>query len=958
MSGATLGDIRVVLDAVTASFQRGMAGAAQATTAVGSAATSAAHALRSAGEAIDRFEKSAKRAGVSVDGLADAAKTVGLAGLAAGAGILAAVDAAADAEKRQRALSVAFGDGANAFRAFAGELSTSTGSSAREIEGLSSSIQLMLTNLLGSRGAAQQATQALASLAVDAASVFPVSTAEAFEAFAAALRGENDPIEKLGVSLKEATLAAKAAELGFSGAFAKLSTSQQTAARLAAIQEQLAQVTGKAAEAQDSLSASLARASDGFSGLLEGIGTVIAQQDAFKGFIGVVNQGLQDMVGSLDAIAKARGFEEAGNIAGAVGDKLRRIREEIAKTTNELAGFNFKRLNGGLTGQDIQVVETLLARLETLKKRQAEIVGQQRKTTSSDGTKKSVFDPDAAKHAQKAAEAAASLLADLRAASEIDFPEIAKIVSNLEKARLEQTKLRAEGVATDPTLPPQVAAAQLGRLIATADQDSLAETIVAVRRAADSLGISFAEIARQVPAVLDALPNPRGRIGNPFLADDSISQIAAQTGRRLAGLSDKVEAATSAYDQGHEPLLQFTRDFPEVAAAATAGFGDVTSALKGDLSGLTRAVGGALGQQVETQFDARFAGIGAEVGASFAAAGLGVAAALAAVGEIILAPVLAFAGRFTEADNRVGAIASDTGQSALAGGLAGLFAASGFGPFSIAVAPVTAALGAMQGAALAAAQQTEAFGKVQEAVGFIVDEVVGHFEPLGQKMFAFVGILDELGAAFAPLFDILAGDGLVRVLFDVTKAAAESLLFFAGVANEISLGLVSVSRALNPNDPGLAQTEAGLLLLRNSLKEAAADIDSLGFDDAARQGAKNAALEEAHRKAQDAADAARKAADDAAAKAATDLSSALFNATRDFKVEGYRFRSQDALSPASPIGPLSTGPVVSTPAVGGTQLIVEGDVVVQTSDPDRFFRELEKRARKKSVAATGSPLGG
>jgi len=73
-------------------------------------------------------------------------------------------------------------------------------------------------------------------------------------ALSSALKGERDPIERYGVSLKQASIDAKAAELGFTKVGGSFDNEAQQAATLALIMEQTADAHGAFAREGDTLS--------------------------------------------------------------------------------------------------------------------------------------------------------------------------------------------------------------------------------------------------------------------------------------------------------------------------------------------------------------------------------------------------------------------------------------------------------------------------------------------------------------------------------------------------------------------------------------------------------------------------------------------------------------------------------------------------------------------------------
>jgi len=88
-------------------------------------------------------------------------------------------------------------------------------------------------------------------LGADLSSMFGGTTREAVEALSSALKGERDPIERYGVSLKQAEIDAKAAALGFQKVGGSFSNEAQQAATLALIMEQTKDAHGNFARESD-----------------------------------------------------------------------------------------------------------------------------------------------------------------------------------------------------------------------------------------------------------------------------------------------------------------------------------------------------------------------------------------------------------------------------------------------------------------------------------------------------------------------------------------------------------------------------------------------------------------------------------------------------------------------------------------------------------------------------------
>lgn len=157
-------------------------------------------------------------------------------------------------------------------------------------------------------------TRNLITQGADMASMFGGTTKDAVEAISSALKGERDPIEKYGVSLKQATIDAKAAEMGFTKVGGSLSTEATQAATLAIIMQQTADAHGNFAKEADTMQGQQQRLSAGWENIKASIGTaflpVLTQAMAF------VNTSVMP---GLTAFADKLG---TGGLAGAFGPLL------------------------------------------------------------------------------------------------------------------------------------------------------------------------------------------------------------------------------------------------------------------------------------------------------------------------------------------------------------------------------------------------------------------------------------------------------------------------------------------------------------------------------------------------------------------------------------------------------------------------------------------------------------
>ena len=179
--------------------------------------------------------------------------TVAAAGAAAiGVAGAKAVSAAADLEQSTGAIEAVFKGGADQMKAFADTAASSVGLTKNEYQELGTLLGAQLKNGGTSIDQLAGKTNDLIGVAADLSAQFGGST-DAVAALSSALKGERDPIERYGVSLKQASIDAKAAELGFQKVGGSFDNEAQQAATLALIMEQTADAHGAFAREGDTL---------------------------------------------------------------------------------------------------------------------------------------------------------------------------------------------------------------------------------------------------------------------------------------------------------------------------------------------------------------------------------------------------------------------------------------------------------------------------------------------------------------------------------------------------------------------------------------------------------------------------------------------------------------------------------------------------------------------------------
>lgn len=183
---------------------------------------------------------------------------VAVAGIAAAAGLGSffkdAVGQAADLEQSVGAIETVFKGSADQMLSWSKSAATAVGLTQNEYNELGTLIGTQLKNGGTSMDEIAGKTNDLIGVGADLSSMFGGTTADAVDALSSALKGERDPIERYGVSLNQASIDAKAAELGFQKVGGSLSQQANQAATLALIMDQTADAHGNFGKEADTLS--------------------------------------------------------------------------------------------------------------------------------------------------------------------------------------------------------------------------------------------------------------------------------------------------------------------------------------------------------------------------------------------------------------------------------------------------------------------------------------------------------------------------------------------------------------------------------------------------------------------------------------------------------------------------------------------------------------------------------
>lgn len=199
------------------------------------------------------------------------------AAMAIGAGAIAIgkdlVNLASQAEQSRGAVDSVFGEFAAQIEQLAQAAADSVGLSATSFRELASLLGAQLKNMGVPMEQVAGQTEELITLGADLAATFGGTTAEAVDALSALLRGESDPIERYGVSIKQADINARLAAEGLDHLEGAARKEAETKAILALLTEQTADAQGQFARESDTAAGQAQRAQAKWENLRTELGT-------------------------------------------------------------------------------------------------------------------------------------------------------------------------------------------------------------------------------------------------------------------------------------------------------------------------------------------------------------------------------------------------------------------------------------------------------------------------------------------------------------------------------------------------------------------------------------------------------------------------------------------------------------------------------------------------------------
>lgn len=215
--------------------------------------------------------------GQSESSLAKFGKVAGAVAVAAAAAIGAigvkATRSASELEQALGGMEAIFKDSSRQMLAWANDAADSVGLAKSEYASLSTILGAQLKNMgLNTEQLADQ-TNELVGVGADLAAQFGGSTSDAVSALSSLLRGERDPIERYGVSINEAAVKAKMAEMGLAGLTGEAEKNAKLQATLALLYQQTADAQGAFARESATLAGQQQRLGANFENLYATLGT-------------------------------------------------------------------------------------------------------------------------------------------------------------------------------------------------------------------------------------------------------------------------------------------------------------------------------------------------------------------------------------------------------------------------------------------------------------------------------------------------------------------------------------------------------------------------------------------------------------------------------------------------------------------------------------------------------------
>ncbi|MEJ6013819.1 hypothetical protein WG936_08220 [Corynebacterium sp. H127] len=287
-----------------------------ATTRLDKAQDSASKTTSKLGHAYEQFKAKTSSVASAVGEMAQKYQLHATAVLG-GIGMLTkgAIEYAAEAEQSYGAVESIFGSHAQGVIEASKSAAVAVGLSGREYRELSASTGAMLKNMGVPMGEVTSRSQELVGVASDLAATFGGSTKEAVEAVGALMRGEADPIERYGVSIKDADIKARLAADGLDKLEGSAGKQARTQVMLKMLMEQTSSAQGQFARETDTAAHKQQVATAKYNDAKEAIGTGLLPMYAE---LADKAAGIAQVIGAHPKVFLALGGALAGLAGGVV----------------------------------------------------------------------------------------------------------------------------------------------------------------------------------------------------------------------------------------------------------------------------------------------------------------------------------------------------------------------------------------------------------------------------------------------------------------------------------------------------------------------------------------------------------------------------------------------------------------------------------------------------------------
>lgn len=283
----------------------------------------------------------------ATSGLSKFGKVAGVITAAVAAATIAmgvkAVQSASKLEQAMGGMESVFKGSSGQMEKWANAAAGSVGLAKSEYAGLATILGAQLKNMGVSTDALAGKTNQLVTLGADLAAQFGGSTSDAVASLSSLLRGERDPIEKYGVSIKQSTIDAELAAKGLSGLTGEALVNATTIATLEILYRQTADAQGAFARESTTLAGAQQRLSAGLENLSATFGTaLLPAATAVTAAIGTL----------INTVSQSEWFTA--------------LTASVTDASNKFADFVFAILNGEKSLSDLNLGDLLVAQFTNL----------------------------------------------------------------------------------------------------------------------------------------------------------------------------------------------------------------------------------------------------------------------------------------------------------------------------------------------------------------------------------------------------------------------------------------------------------------------------------------------------------------------------------------------------------------------------------------------------------------